>query len=232
MPLALPPTIVDFEIDLEQIGPLLFDLLSGVPVPLAEERTEDVLHEILDQVSRQANLDFRPYKTSTILRRISRRMAVTHHRSMRDYADYVKRQNAEVAELVKAFLINVTPFFRDADAFLYLRDDILPRLIADARERDHVLRFWTAGCATGEEPYSLAMLLIDMLGAELPQWNIKIFATDLDEAAISFARCGLYSGNLLKGVPLEYQETGNRGRKARRLPGFSSSVARFVEKKG
>src|SRR5581483_5047655 len=102
----------------------------------------------------------------------------------------------EVGELVKAFLINVTQFFRDPEAFIYLKSDILTRLIARARERDRVLRFWTAGCSTGEEPYSLAMLLTNQLGAELPEWSVKIFATDLDEAAINFARRGLYSDNM------------------------------------
>jgi two-component system CheB/CheR fusion protein len=206
MPLALPPTIVDFETDLEQIGPLLYDLLSGVHLPRSEERTEDVLHSILERVNRQASIDFHAYKTSTILRRISRRMAVTRSRTMREYHDYLYAHPEEVGELVKAFLINVTQFFRDPEAFAYLRSEILPRLIAQARYRDRVLRFWAAGCATGEEPYSLAMLLTDLLGAELPEWSVKIFATDVDEAAINFARRGLYSENLLKSVPPEYRE--------------------------
>lgn len=206
MPLALPPTVVDFEVNLEQIGPVLYDLLTGVAIPTSEERTEDVLHEILEQVSRHASIDFRPYKTSTILRRIGRRMAVTHNRTMRDYADYLQAHSEEANALVKAFLINVTQFFRDTEAFVYLRNDILPKLIEQARERDLVLRFWTAGCATGEEPYSLAMLLTDLLGADLPKWSIKVFATDLDEAAINFARRGLYSENLLKGIPGEYRD--------------------------
>ncbi len=102
----------------------------------------------------------------------------------------------------KAFLINVTQFFRDANAFAYLKSEILPKLIAQARERDHTLRFWVAS----EEPYSLAMLVTDLLGAELPEWSVQIFATDLDEAAINFARRGLYSENLLKGMPTEYRE--------------------------
>jgi two-component system CheB/CheR fusion protein len=206
MPLALPPTIVDFEASVDQIGPLLYDLLKGVNIQQSEERTEDVLREILEHVGRQASIDFRPYKTSTILRRIGRRMAVTHNHTTRDYADYLKIHPEEVGELVKAFLINVTQFFRDAEAFTFLRSEILPKLIARARELDRVLRFWTAGCATGEEPYSLAMLLTDILGAELPQWSVKIFATDLDEAAINFARRGLYSENLLKGIPGEYRD--------------------------
>ena len=206
MPLALPPTIVDFEVNVEQIGQLLYDLLKGTTIPQTEERTEDVLHAILEQVSRQASIDFHPYKTSTILRRIGRRMTVTHNHTMRDYLEYIRAHPEEVGELVKAFLINVTQFFRDADAFAYLKREILPKLIAQAHEHDKVLRIWTAGCATGEEAYSVAMLLTDILGAELPQWSIKIFATDLDEAAINFARRGLYSENMLKGMPSDYRD--------------------------
>ncbi|HEY7413963.1 MAG TPA: chemotaxis protein CheB, partial [Ktedonobacteraceae bacterium] len=206
MPLALPPTVVDFEADVERIGPLVYDLLTGTYVQQTEEKMEDVLHEILEHIGRQASIDFRPYKTSTILRRIGRRMTVTHCRTMHDYLDYLKVHPGEVGELVKAFLINVTQFFRDAEAFTFLKKEILPQLVAHARSRGRILRFWTAGCATGEEPYSLAMLLTDLLGAELPQWSIKIFATDLDEGAINFARRGLYSENLLRNMPSEYQD--------------------------
>src|SRR5437773_2821081 len=179
MPLALPPSIIDSEAELEQIGPLLYDLLTGLTLPHTEEKTDEVLRQILVHISRQASLDFRPYKTSTILRRIGRRMVVTHNRNMRDYLEYLKEHPEEVGELVKAFLINVTQFFRDPEAFVALKNDILPQIIAHARERDHILRIWTAGCATGEEPYSLAMTLTDLLGAELPEWSVKIFATDL-----------------------------------------------------
>src|SRR6266571_5298456 len=207
MPLALPPTLVDFEVAIERIGPLLYDLLKkGESLPQPEEKSDDVLRSILEQVSRQANIDFRPYKSTTILRRISRRMAVTHCSTMHDYLDYLKANPQEVGELVKAFLINVTQFFRDSNAFTYLKSEILPKLIARGLERDHTLRVWAAGCATGEEAYSLAMLIIELLGPELSQWSIKIFATDVDEAAINFARRGLYSENLLRDVPADFKD--------------------------
>jgi two-component system CheB/CheR fusion protein len=206
MPLALPPTVIDFEAALDRIGPLLYDLLNGVSLPPAEEKTEDVLRSILEQVGRHASMDFHQYKSSTILRRIGRRMAVNHIRTMQDYLEYLQTHPEEIGALVKAFLINVTQFFRDPNAFAYLNSEILPKLIAQARMRDRFLRFWTAGCATGEETYSLAMLIINLLGSELPEWRVKIFATDLDEAAINFARRGLYSENLLKGVPADYRD--------------------------
>ena len=206
MPLALPPTVIDFVADIEHIGPLLYDLLTGVSLPRAETKSEGVLQTILELVSRQASIDFRPYKTSTILRRIGRRMTITQNRSMIEYTKYLKEHPQEIGDLVKSFLINVTQFFRDAEAFAYLKSDVLPRLINQARERDRVLRLWAAGCASGEEPYSLAMLLTDILGGELLEWSVKIFATDLDEAAINFARRGLYSENLIKGVPTEYRD--------------------------
>src|SRR3989440_2537194 len=207
MPLALPPTLVDFEVAIERIGPLLYDLLKkGESLPQPEEKTDDVLRSILEQVSRQANIDFRLYKSTTILRRISRRIAVTHCSTMHDYLDYLKAYSQEVGELVKAFLINVTQFFRDSNAFTYLKSEVLPKLIARGLERDHTLRVWAAGCATGEEAYSLAMLITELLGPELSQWSIKIFATDVDEAAINFARRGLYSENLLKDVPADYKD--------------------------
>src|SRR6266480_4383008 len=96
MPLALPPTLVDFEAAIDRIGPLLYDLLKkGESLPQPEEKSDDVLRSILEQVSRQANIDFRPYKSTTILRRISRRMAVTHCSTMHDYLDYLKANPQE-----------------------------------------------------------------------------------------------------------------------------------------
>ena len=216
MPMALPPTAVDHVVDLEQIGPLLYELVSGVPAETGD-KGDNALQTILGTVSRQANIDFRPYKASTIIRRIGRRMVATQTRTIRDYADYMQGNPQEIGELVAAFLINVTQFFRDPDAFAFLRSEILPALIETARERDHVLRMWSAGCATGEEAYSIAMLITELLGDELPEWSVKIFATDLDESAITFARNGVYPETLLKNLPDDYSERfferlgGNQG---------------------
>ncbi len=206
MPLALSPSIVDFEADLDQIRPLLEALLAGgTPTP-TEEKTDDVLRGILDLLARRTNHNFRAYKPNTILRRISRRMAAVHVLSMGDYAHYLDTHPAEVGQLVDALLINVTRFFRDEGAWDHLRTHVLPELIARKRATDRVLRFWSAGCATGEEPYSLAMVVSDLLGDELGDWNIKIFATDVDEPAVSFARLGVYPASLLDSIPDGYRE--------------------------
>src|SRR5262249_60486625 len=122
--------------------------------------------------------DFRPYKPSTVLRRISRRMMATHVSSIDEYSAYLDAHPEEVGRLAAALLINVTEFFRDPDAFLFLRNTVLPELVERGRTRSRSLRLWSAGCSTGEEAYSLVITLADLLGPELPEWNIKVFATD------------------------------------------------------
>jgi two-component system CheB/CheR fusion protein len=206
MPLSLPPTAVDHVVEIEQLGPLLFEILKGVSLAAPTEKPDDPLRDLLVQVSAQTNIDFRNYKSATILRRIGRRMAVTHNSNIRDYGDYLRTHPDEVKELVRAFLIKVTGFFRDPEAFDFLRGSIIPELIDRAKANGRTLRLWSAGCATGEEAYSLALLLADQLGQDFPEWNIKVFATDLAADAISFARRGLYPENVLKDLPHEFRD--------------------------
>ncbi|HWT02246.1 MAG TPA: chemotaxis protein CheB [Pyrinomonadaceae bacterium] len=205
MPQSLPPTAVDYVAELEEIGSLLYHILRGVHVAAPEEKVEDPVRDLLAYVSQQTNIDFRNYKPSTITRRIARRMAGTRNQTVTDYSTYVQTHAEEVNELVKAFLIKVTGFFRDPEAFEFLKTDLLPEVIARGREQGRVLRFWSAGCATGEEPYSLAILLSELLGPELPEWSVKIFATDLDEGAINYSRRGIYPANVLKELPEDYR---------------------------
>src|ERR1041384_6902380 len=206
MPLSLPPTAVDHIVEMEQIGPFLYDILSGINLPAASEKVDDPLRDLLTQVSSQTNIDFRNYKSSTILRRIGRRMAVTHNTNIRDYSDYLRTHPEETKELVKAFLIKVTGFFRDPEAFNFLRATVIPELIDRGKENGRSLRVWSAGCATGEEAYSLALLIADHLGPDFPEWNVRIFATDLAADAISFARRGVYPENVLKDLPPDFTD--------------------------
>ena len=205
MPQSLPPTVVDHVLEIEQIGPLVSDLLKSGD-GLIPEKVEDPLRDVLTFVSQKANIDFRNYKQSTILRRLSRRMAVTHLQNLNDYTQYVRLHPEEVAELVKSFLINVTGFFRDREAFDFLRDSVIADLIERQRANGRTIRAWSAGCSTGEEAYSLALVIADLLGPEIPDWNIKIFATDLDDEAVGFARRGFYPAKLLSDLPETFAE--------------------------
>ena len=204
MPLSLPPTAVDHVAEMELIGPLLYDILQGVNLQPVE-KAEDPLRELLVTISAQTNIDFRYYKSSTIHRRVARRMGITHNPTISDYEEYIRLNPGEIQELVKALLIKVTGFFRDSEAFDFLKKDILPELIARGQANERNLRLWSAGCATGEEAYSMALLLADLLGPIFPEWNIKIFATDLAEDAIAFARRGLYPENVLSELPDHYK---------------------------
>ena len=207
MPLALPPTAVDHVVELEQVGPLITDIVAGSTLPeAAAETVPDALGEILQLLGNQTSVDFRTYKPATVLRRIGRRMAVNHIGTLADYRAFLVEHPPEFQELLRALLIKVTEFFRDPDAFDFLRREIMPVLIERGRAAGRVLRLWSAGCATGEEAYSLAFLAADMLGHELPEWAVKIFATDLDENAIAFARRGHYPLNVLANIPDEYRE--------------------------
>ncbi len=201
----IAPTVVDAEVDLPHLGPLLRDLLGGVRLP-ADEPADATLQRILEQLGSQTSVDFRSYRPSTIFRRIARRMAVSHSPTLGDYARYLIAHPPERAELVQAFLIRVTQFFRDPEVFAYLKDDLLPELLTRQRDAQRTLRIWSAGCATGEEPYSIAMLIADLLGDELPDWTVRIFATDVDTAAVTFARHGIYNRQAVDGVPPEYLE--------------------------
>src|SRR5262245_4796153 len=204
MPQALPPTVVDHVEDLEQIGQLLTELLR--PPPLEEHViSDDVFGQILQMLGHQSAIDFRQYKPSTLLRRIGRRMAIRHTHSLGEYRDYLETHPAEISELVMSLLIKVTEFFRDREAYERLRREVFPAILDGARERGNVLRLWSAGCATGEEAYSLAFLTADLLRPELSEWNVKIFATDLDESAINFARRGLYPVNTMRDLPADYR---------------------------
>ncbi|HEX5015879.1 MAG TPA: CheR family methyltransferase [Candidatus Limnocylindrales bacterium] len=200
MPNALAPTSIDIVAELEAIGPLLHDLVTGAYTP-SKPDDERVLRSFLDQLRERSGIDFNGYKRATILRRLQRRMAATGTTKLREYVRFVQAHPDEYERLTSSFLIKVTQFFRDRDLFQHLREIIVPQLIEDARGRERELRIWSAGCATGEEAYSLAMLIADALGDETAQFNVRIFATDVDGDAISFARRGIYPAAAVAELP-------------------------------
>jgi two-component system, chemotaxis family, CheB/CheR fusion protein len=204
MPRSLAPSTVDIVSSLKEIGPVLKNLISGMPV--SEVSSEDkgrALEHFLEELHRNRGVDFRSYKRPTILRRLGRRMAVLDCESIDEYSRYLEEHPEEYRQLIGAFLIKVTEFFRDPELFDYLKEEVLPGLIEEAREEENQLRIWSAGCATGEEAYSLAILVSEVLGREAGLFNVRIFATDIDEDAVRFARRGVYPPSALEGLSEE-----------------------------
>lgn len=202
MPLALAPTTVDIIATPERMVPLLSLLLAGVAVPTQPEELHSLDAFLLD-LRAQSGLDFTQYKKPTILRRLHQRMAAANCEQLADYFAYARAHPEEYQLLVQRFLINVTEFFRDPEVFSALREQVLTNLLPYARTHGGTLRCWSAGCANGEEAYSLAMLVAEALGSELEQFQVRIFATDADPEAIAFARRSVYPASAFAEVPEE-----------------------------
>lgn len=202
MPLSLAPTTVDIVLPIKEIGPALHSLTNGGSIsPLANRDME--LRGFMEHVRERIGIDFSSYKTPTMERRLQRRLIATGMNSLEEYVRYLESRPEEYQRLISTFLVKVTEFFRDSDVFNYLRDQVLPGLIQAAKAQGNMLRAWSAGCATGEEAYSLAILIVEMLGSDLDRYTVRIFATDLDVDAIAFARRGVYPASALTGLAPE-----------------------------
>ena len=156
---------------------------------------EEELHTIFAIVKATTGHDFSSYKANTVMRRIERRMAVNDTGGIGKYIALLRENPHEAHALCQDILIGVTSFFRDPEAFDTLRREIIPRLFAD-RDPDEPVRIWHACCATGEEVYSMAMLIREYLDEHRSPAKVQLFATDIDEVAIAQARAGLYDGDL------------------------------------
>ena len=159
------------------------------------------LEKVLILLRRQTGHDFSVYKRSTISRRIERRMALHRVAGFDDYVNYLRENPHELEFLFREMLIGVTGYFRDAEVWQTLKDTVLPELIRQ-RPADGDLRAWVAGCSTGEEAYSLAMVFLETVELVKPEGpvSLQIFATDLDQDAINRARTGLYPHGIAKDV--------------------------------
>ena len=167
-----------------------------------ERETRGFLQKVFTLIRARTGRDFSHYKRSTILRRIARRMQFNHVESIEDYLEVLRARPDEVHILADDLLITVTSFFRDPAVFEVLRDKVIPTLFEE-KGPDDELRVWTVGCATGEEAYSLAMLLLEEAGRREATPSLQVFASDLHERSLEKAREGFYSGDIEADVSPE-----------------------------
>jgi two-component system CheB/CheR fusion protein len=160
---------------------------------------DEDLRTIIAFLRRTVGVDFSHYKVTTIQRRIIRRMLLYKLETLKEYAKYLRQNPAEAHVLYSDLLINVTNFFRDADTMDYLEKVLFPQIVKNKSPREPI-RIWVPACSTGEEAYSLAILLLEVLGDRASNTSIHIFATDLSESAIAKARTGTYSRSQMLDV--------------------------------
>lgn len=180
--------------------PVEEDILPG---DITEENGLSVLFALL---RRKYQIDFSHYKPTTIIRRIERRMALSHVYNSEDYIQYLRNTPEESAALYRDLLVEVTEFFRNPEAFSSLAsNEIIGQLLLSA-DPDEQIRVWVPGCATGEEAYSIAMLFQDVMGRLNLQLNVRIFATDIHQSSLDIASEGIYDEAAIVGIPSAYQE--------------------------
>lgn len=171
------------------------------PSPAREDEDLPGLEELLEGLKLARGCDLTGYKRATLARRIRRRMAAVGIEDFAAYARHVDRTPDEHSELIDTILINVTSFFRDPESWAYLREHVLPKIVADATASSRPIRVWSAGCASGEEAYTLAMMLAESMGPDDYYRRVKIYATDWDNDALVRARQARYSSEQLEPVP-------------------------------
>lgn len=202
---AIKTDLVDFIMPVNELASKVIDhkeILGEVSSLREEDFSEEensALQEIFDLLGSQKGHDFKHYKRSSVLRRLQRRLFVTNNRSISEYQKYLEENPVEITELFKDLLISVTNFFRDPEAFEILEKKIIPKLFED-KNSEEPIRIWIPGCATGEEAYSVAILLHEY-AADLDYMpQIKIFGTDISDEALRTARRAIYSETIATDI--------------------------------
>ena len=208
--------LVDLVLNVAQIGEALRDYLKNPRIQEYRDDSDNMelaedYARILNAVSLYSGIDFTKYKTNTIYRRIERRIALNKFHGMSEYLDYLLSDTEERDLLYRDLLIGVTSFFRDEEAFRYLGEHVIMPLV----KRRKQIRIWSIACSTGEEAYSLAILLCECMERLHIGVDVKIFATDVDQAAVLSAQRGIYQESLFQNMDQEivdrYFEQTNGG---------------------
>jgi two-component system, chemotaxis family, CheB/CheR fusion protein len=181
---------------------------------MTENDTDPGFEALLAFLQEERGFDFTGYKRPSLMRRVERRMQTIEVGTFGDYQNYLEVHPEEFGQLFNTILINVTSFFRDEPAWDYLRREIIPQLLQAKGPHDQV-RIWSAGCAAGQETYSLAIVLAEALGTEAFRERVKIYGTDADEDALNSARLASYSEKDLEAVDATlvqryFERVGNR----------------------
>ncbi len=164
------------------------------------------LDKFMGKVLRDRGFDLTQYRRAYVERRLAARLRTLDLRTYRDYADLLEADPTEYKQMLDTLTINVTDFFRDAAVWDILRTRVIPDLIADKlRGRSRTIRIWSAGCASGEEPYSIAMMVLDVLGKDADKFLINVLGTDLDPDVLQIAEKGRYTRDALKNISPSYQ---------------------------
>jgi two-component system CheB/CheR fusion protein len=177
--------------------PADLDALAGDEPQASDETLDDVLRTLLARTGH----DFRYYRPGMLRRRLRRRMALNGVQRIVDYLELLKASDDEAEVLKHEFLIGVTDFFRDPEAWRELEDVVLPAVFDARRDADEPIRVWTPGCATGEESYSIAMLLLEHVARRGNAQPVHVFATDIDLDALAVARAGAYRASSVASIP-------------------------------
>jgi two-component system CheB/CheR fusion protein len=189
---VLPPSAIYSEI-MHYISPPPAYLYGN------DKKDDQFLKTVFDLIRGESGVEFHYYKTPTIIRRINKRMIQGNFSSPDKYITFLQDHKDEVKELGQDFLIGVTRFFRDPEAFDILREKVIPAII-DNKEEDDSIKIWVTACSTGEEAYSIAMVVDEVLERTAKNLTIKIFASDIDAEAIQFASLGVYPASIEKDV--------------------------------
>jgi len=218
---AVSAGVVDLSLPAQRITDAIISwarLINKNTIPPDEA---SALRSVLALLRLRAGHDFRCYKHGTLLRRVERRRTITGSKTLTDYLSHLLENEEEINRLRSDLLIGVTDFFRQPDAWRFLKEKILPRLVEKA-DSGHPVRAWVPACASGKEAYTLAMLLAEVVEESGKKTAIQIFATDTDEPALSIARNGIYSDADVKSVPAAllrkyFSHKGGRFQVAKRI---------------
>jgi len=211
MPLnAINTGSVDFVLN---IGEIPDQIKRFIQHPLATEKhgkfrdhlskNSKILDDIIGLIHKRTELDFKAYKESTVSRRIEHRMSINSKHTLFEYWEYLNSSPEEVDLVKQDLLIGVTQFFRDGELWDYLYETVVKPIVLETSPKDRI-RVWCAGCSTGEEAYSYAMLFAEAMEELQIERQVTVFASDIDQSAIAFAANGVYPSSISSEVPVEY----------------------------